>query len=88
VLDELGAEHLGQLSRGVAAESIHLPETVLSGDEPLCEGQVVEVSGTDVRDTAVIALNRNTVVQAREGEGPLDLRQSTPHCVVDPEVAA
>ena len=40
--DEGGAEDLGELAGGVAAEGVHLEEAVLSGDEALGEDEVVE----------------------------------------------
>ena len=33
MLDETGAEDFGEFTGGVAAESVHLPEPVLRGDE-------------------------------------------------------
>jgi hypothetical protein len=51
------AENLCELSCGVAAEEIHLKETVAGGDEALREDEVVERCGADVRDAVGIALD-------------------------------
>ncbi len=42
VIDEVGAEDLSELAGGMAAEEIHLEETVASGDEGLGEDEVVD----------------------------------------------
>ena len=42
VRDHGRAEDFGELAGGVAAEGVHLPETVLRGDEALGHDEVVE----------------------------------------------
>jgi hypothetical protein len=42
VREKGGTEDLGEGAGGVAAESIHLPEAVLSSDEALSEEEVIE----------------------------------------------
>ena len=53
--DKAGAEDLGELAGGVAAEGFHLPEAVLRGDVTLGEDEVVERGGTEVGNALVVA---------------------------------
>ena len=69
VLDEGGAEDLGELAGGVAAEGVHLPEAVLRGDEALGEEEVVEVGGVDGGDAVGVALDGDGGGEAGDGEG-------------------
>lgn len=39
--NEAWPEDLGQFSGSVAAQDVHLPETVLCGDEALCDDEIV-----------------------------------------------
>ena len=81
VLDEAGAEDFGEVTGSVAAESVHLPETVLRGDEALREEQVVEASGLDGGDAVVVARDRNRAGEAGDVECTVDLRQCGAHSV-------
>src|SRR5579862_3829729 len=54
-LDEIGAENFCQLSGGVTAHAVHLPEAVLSGDVSLSEKQVVEIGGFDGRNAVIVS---------------------------------
>jgi hypothetical protein len=82
--EERGAEDLGEGAGGVAAEGVHLPEAVLCGDEALGEDEVVERSGTEVRDAVSIALDGDGGREAGDGEGAVKLREGISHGLAEP----
>src|SRR5689334_8513584 len=49
--EHLGSEDLGQLARVVAAEEVHLEDSLLCGYVPLHEERVLEAVRFDVRNT-------------------------------------
>jgi len=55
VVDERGAEDLGECAGAVAAEGIHLEEAVGGGDVALGEEEVVEIGGVDGGDALGVA---------------------------------
>jgi hypothetical protein len=68
----------------VAAEGIHLPEAVLCGDKTLGEEQVVQRSGTDVRDAVGVALYGDGSREAGDGDGAVELRKGVAHGLAEP----
>jgi hypothetical protein len=75
VLEHGGAEDFGELAGGVAAESIHLEEAILSGDEALCEDEVVDAGGADVGHAMGVALDGDGSGEAGDGEGAVEPRE-------------
>jgi hypothetical protein len=73
--EEWRAEDLGECAGGVAAEGIHLPETVLRGDEALGDEEVVERGGADMGDAVIVALDGDGRGEARKGDGAVQLRE-------------
>ena len=73
VREEGGAEDLGEVSGGVAAEGVHLPEAVLGGDVALGEDEVVKGGGLDVGDAVGVAADRDGGGESGDGEGAVDL---------------
>lgn len=57
----------------MAAQKIHLEESVLCGDEALCEDEIVERGSADVRYAVNIALYGGRRGEAGNGEGSVDL---------------
>ena len=70
-----GAEDFSQRAGGVAAQDVHLEQPVLRDDEALREDEVVGRGGSDGGDAACIALDRNGLGKAGDGERAIDLRQ-------------
>ncbi len=68
VLDERGAEDFGEGAGAVAAESVHLEETVGGGDIALGEEQVVEVGGVDGGNTLRVAGDGDGRGEAGDGD--------------------
>ena len=77
--DEGGAEDLGEVAGGVAAEGVHLPEAVLCGDEALGEEEVVERGGADVGDAVGVALDGDGSGEAGDGDGAVELGEGVAH---------
>src|SRR6267154_3917508 len=63
------AENLSQLAAHIAAQQIHLPETIGRGDISLRKIQVVVVRRFDIRDAAFVAADRDAIVQSGDGYG-------------------
>jgi hypothetical protein len=82
--EEAGAKNLGESAGCVAAEGVHLPEAILRGDEALGEDEVVERSGTEVRDAVSIALDGDGGREAGDGEGAVKLREGISHGLAEP----
>ncbi len=82
--DEAGAEDFGEVAGGVAAESVHLPEAVLRGDEALGEEEVVERGGVDVGDAVGVALDGDGSGEAGDGDGAVELREGVAHGLTNP----
>ena len=68
----------------MAADSVHLPEAVLRGDEALGDEEVVERGGADVGDTVVVALDGDRRGEARKGDGAVELREGVAHGLTEP----
>jgi len=66
VFEERWAEDLGEVTGGMAAEGVHLPEAVLRGDVTLREEKVVEVGGADGGNTLWIACDRHGRSETRD----------------------
>jgi hypothetical protein len=81
VVDEGGAEELGELAGAVAAEGVHLEEAVLSGDEALGEEEVVEVGGVDGGDALGVAGDGDGGREAGDGKVAVELGESGVHGV-------
>jgi hypothetical protein len=82
--EEAGTEDLGEGAGGVAAESVHLPQAVLCGDEALGEDEVVECSGADVGDAVGVALDGDRGGEAGDGDGSVELWEGVGHGLADP----
>lgn len=82
--EEAGAEDLGESAGGVAAESVHLPEAILRGDEALGEDEVVERGGAEVRDAVRVALDGDGGRKAGNGEGAVELGERVAHGLTEP----
>ncbi len=85
VEEEAGAENLGEGAGGVAAESVHLPEAILRGDEALGEDEVVERGGAEVGDAVGVALDGDGGPEAGDGEGAVELGERVAHGLAEPE---
>ena len=72
VLDEGGAEDLGEGAGTVAAEGVHLEEAVGGGDVALGEEQVVEVGGVDGGNTLRVAGDGDGRGEAGDGDGAVE----------------
>ena len=75
VREEGGAKDLGKLAGGVAAQSVHLEEAVLGGDEALGDEEIVHAGGGDLGDAVGIALDGDGGGETGDGEGAVDLRE-------------
>lgn len=75
VLKEFVAEDFGEFAGGVAAEEVHLEETILRSDEALSKDEVVEGGGADVGNAVGVALDGYGSREAWEGERAVDLRE-------------
>jgi len=82
--EEGWAEDLGESSCGVAAEGIHLPETVLRGDEALGEEEIVERGCADVWDAVCVALDSDRGGEGGKGDGAVELREGVVEGLVEP----
>ena len=69
------AQDLGQLALIRAPVHLHLPEPVLRLYVALRKEQIVQVARVDVRHARRIAQYLHTVLQATQGNPPLDARQ-------------
>jgi hypothetical protein len=76
VLHVLTAKHFCQLTGGVAASHVHLPQAILCRHVALGKKQIFKRCGRDIRDTLGIAGHCDRGLQAREGETPVNLRKS------------
>ena len=86
--NEARPEDLGQISGGVAAEDVHLPEAVLRGDKSLRDDQIVECGRVDVGCALGVALDGDGSGKSGDGEGPVDLRQGIAQGVAGPVASA
>jgi hypothetical protein len=84
VFDEAGAEDLGELAGGVAAEHVHLPETVLRCDEALREEEVVDVACANGGYALRVARDGHGCGEAWDMERAVDLRERCAHGVSQP----
>jgi hypothetical protein len=82
--DEAGSEDFGEFTGGVAAEDVHLPEAVLRGDEALCDDEIVERGGVDVRDAVGVALDGDGCGEPGDGEVSVYLREGITQGVACP----
>ena len=82
--DHAGAEDLGQVAGDVAAQGVHLPEAVLSGDVALGDDEVVERGGADVGDTLSVSLNGDGCGETSDGEGAVELGEGVAHGLAGP----
>ena len=76
ILDHTRADQLSQLARRVAAEQIHLEESLLHVHEAEGKSDVVAFVGTDRGDAAVIALDRDRARQPYKRNLAIELRQT------------
>jgi hypothetical protein len=82
--NEAGAEDFSEFSGGMAAEDVHLPEAVLRGDEALCDDEIVERGGVDVRDAVGVALDGDGCGEPGDGEVSVYLREGITQGVACP----
>ncbi len=82
--EECGAEDLGEVAGGVAAEGVHLPEAVLRGDEALGDEEVVERGGADVGDAVGVALDGDGAERPAMEMAPSSWGRASLHGLVDP----
>ena len=85
VEDHAGAEDLCEGTGGVTAESLHLPEAILSGDEALGDDEVVERGGVDVWDAVGVSLDGDGRSEAGDGEATVELGEGVAEGFVGPE---
>jgi len=79
VIQQGAAEDGGELAGSVAAQQVHLPQTVSGCDVALHEDEVVHGVGVDVRDTASVAGNRDRRGETVDRERAIKLRQVLVH---------
>jgi hypothetical protein len=82
--EEGWTEDLSECARCVAAEGVHLPEAVLSGDEALGEQEVVEGGGADMWDPMGVALDGDGSGEAGDGDGAVELGKPVVHGLAEP----
>ena len=82
--EEAGAKDLGESAGGMAAESVHLPEAILRGDEALGEDEVVERGCAEMGDAVSVALDGDGAGETGDGEGAVELRQRVAHGLTEP----
>jgi hypothetical protein len=68
----------------VAAEGVHLPETILRGDEALGEEEIVEGRGADVGNAVGVALDGGGSGEARDGDSTVELGEGVAHRLMEP----
>jgi hypothetical protein len=85
--EESRAEDFGEGAGGMAAEGLHLPETVLRGDVALGDDEVVHRGGAEVRHALAVALDRDGSGEAGDGESAVELGERVAHGLVDPVAA-
>ena len=86
--NERGAEEFGEFAGGVAAQHIHLPEAVLSGDVALGEEQIVDVGCLDVGYAVGVAADGDGCGESAQMNFAVELRKRGDHGVVQPREAA
>ena len=84
VNDKAGAEDFGESAGCVSAESVHLPEAVLGGDEALGEEEVVERGGADVRDAVGVAVDGDGSGEAGDVDGTVELGEGVVQGLTEP----
>jgi hypothetical protein len=84
VPDDGLAEDFGKLAGCVAAQNIELEQTVLRGDEPLREDEIVHIGGANVRNAVSVAVHRNRRGKTRDRERSVELRKRIVNSVADP----
>ncbi len=84
VREERGTEDFGEFAGGVAAEQIHLEETVGCGDEALGDEEVVDRLGVDVGDAVLVAFDGDGGGESGELQGAVYLRQGGAGAVAQP----
>ena len=85
--DEVGAEDLGELAGGVAADGVHLEEAIAGGDEALGEDEVIDGAGVEVGDALRVAGDGDGRGEAGEREAAVDLREGVAGGVAEPDAA-
>jgi hypothetical protein len=65
------AENLGQFTTRGATEEIHLPQSILRGGVTLSEVEILVILRFDVRDAALVAANRDAVLDTLDLNGIL-----------------
>ena len=78
-LQERGAEDLGELASGPAAQEVHLEEALLGMEEAGRPGDVDAVGAADRGDPQGVALDRHRRREAGEGAAAVELRQALAH---------
>jgi len=86
--EEAGAKDFGEGAGGVAAESVHLPEAILRGDEALGENEIVEGGGAEVRDAVGVTLDCDGGREPGDGEGTVELGKGIAHRLAEPVARA
>lgn len=75
MFEQRRSEYLCEIASGVASKKIHLEEAILCRDEALCEDEILQRSGTNVRDTVAIALYGDRCSKSGNGESTIGLGQ-------------
>ena len=84
--EQTRAENFGKSASGVAAESIHLPETILRSHEALGEEEVVERGGANVGDAVGVALDGDGGGEAWDRDGTVQLWERVLYALAEPVV--
>jgi hypothetical protein len=85
---ERGSEKFGESAGAVAAQGLHLPESVLGSDEALGEDEVVERGSLDVGDAVIVATDGYGLGETGDGESAIDLGEGIAHGVAGPDARA
>ena len=85
VQDEAGAENLGELSGGVTAQRVHLPQAILRGDVTLREEQIFHAGGVNGWNALRIARDSDRCVETVDRECAVYGRQHGSHHVSRPD---
>jgi hypothetical protein len=78
------AEDFGEGAGGVAAEGVHLPQTILRGDKALGEDEVVKRGSAEVGNAVVVALDSDGCSEAGNGDGAVELGEGVMQGLPDP----
>ena len=81
VRDHRSAQYFGKFARSVAAQRVHLPQSVLCGHEALREENVVDAGCCDRRNALCIARDGDGLREAGDFQCAIELRKGSTHRV-------